>query len=292
MRRFGFFKRLRGFTLIELLVVIAIIAILIALLVPAVQKVREAAARTQCLNNLKQIGLGSQSYHDVNKHVPLSGINTNIPADWCAQFQILPYVEQGPLYNAATGGNAFNASGFNAAAGVPIYICPSRPHSTIVATSGGNYPSLNGPFTDYKWNCCYSNNFNSNNGTATWGQKSPKITLGQMSNLNGSSNTILCGEGSMDTNFASSNNNSSNWDECIFSGGYGGTNRWDYGIIPDGPGNNGNNNEWGGPHPGHVLMGFCDGSSRAVSNSNSYQAVFYWSFQWTNNVNSNLLLEN
>ncbi len=130
-----------GFTLIELLVVIAIIAILIALLVPAVQKVRDAAARTQCVNNLKQIGLAVHMYHDQQKFFPMGNQGpTSIYAgpriSW--NVVILPYIDQGPLfnsYNAAAGFRGPSYSTLNKTffqTAVPLYRCPADMPSAFV----------------------------------------------------------------------------------------------------------------------------------------------------------------
>jgi prepilin-type N-terminal cleavage/methylation domain-containing protein/prepilin-type processing-associated H-X9-DG protein len=124
-----------GFTLIELLVVIAIIAILIALLVPAVQKVREAAARTQCVNNLKQLGLGLHGFAGTygNAFPPSHTTKTSVPPystqkhHWCAY--ILPFIEQGTLYSQYDFSKDFDKPSNQAVitVNIPVFICPSAP---------------------------------------------------------------------------------------------------------------------------------------------------------------------
>jgi prepilin-type N-terminal cleavage/methylation domain-containing protein len=130
----------RGFTLIELLVVIAIIAVLIGLLLPAVQKVREAAARIKCDNNLKQMGLAALSYHDVNHHFP-PGVGYYPFSDGTFGtyfFHLLPYIEQDPLFRSSHGTAAFLSPvgpttlyypGNNGVYSrpVPTFLCPSDP---------------------------------------------------------------------------------------------------------------------------------------------------------------------
>jgi prepilin-type N-terminal cleavage/methylation domain-containing protein/prepilin-type processing-associated H-X9-DG protein len=134
--------RWRGFTLIELLVVIAIIGILIALLLPAVQAAREAARRTQCTNNLKQLGLALQNYHDSVGQLPIAVIVKRAAdgsprfSGWGPLARLLPYIEGHPHYNACNF-DLPNETPENRTAvglGTSVYLCPSddRSHQIFV----------------------------------------------------------------------------------------------------------------------------------------------------------------
>lgn len=150
-------KNRQGFTLIELLVVIAIIAILIALLVPAVQKVREAAARTQCINNLKQIGLSIHNFESSNKTFPVGCLSApystgTTASNATALVQLLPYLEQGNLYNKADLNQSMQAA-FNdpsvTTQEVAVFLCPSDAQTGKITNYGRcNYLASLGANTD------------------------------------------------------------------------------------------------------------------------------------------------
>jgi prepilin-type N-terminal cleavage/methylation domain-containing protein/prepilin-type processing-associated H-X9-DG protein len=175
------FRSRRAFTLIELLVVIAIIAILIGLLLPAVQKVREAAARMKCANNLKQIGLAMHNYHGAMGNLPPGG-DAKL---FSAQTFLLPYLEQDNLYKTVT----FTASPTSAANSVPAgtvvpgFLCPSDPQNVLPAGEPGN---------NYVWNYGSDMLFMSNNTRGVYMFGNVTVRLDDITD--GTSNTAAFSE--------------------------------------------------------------------------------------------------
>lgn len=278
--------RKRGFTLIELLVVIAIIAILIALLLPAVQQAREAARRTQCKNNMKQLGIALHNYHDQHKRFPpycVAGgvVNQEVNRNWCYATMILPFLDQAPLYNQLNVGqtnlipqtnmtNTRDYSTSNAGSQeklfttkIPGYFCPSA--------NGGDL-----------------NQFQNNLGTMMYAMNAiiavqPSNNVGARATAisditDGTSNTLLMGEKSlMSAPFVSvgaiwgagricGNRLTIVAAQCRMNTPFDGTlNAANFCYVENSPSTLVSRASLSSPHEGGAHMLMCDGSVRFVS---------------------------
>jgi prepilin-type processing-associated H-X9-DG protein len=245
--------------LIELLVVMSVISILIGLLLPAVQKVREAASRTEGMNNLKQIGLAVQGHNDTYQCLPHNGKGTVLPDPKISGFkqpgpwtwQILPFIEQEAIVNDA----AFDSK-------VKTYLCPARRRFAVSVSqspfvqSSGNPNAHNGWWpTDYAINVaafpgCYVED--EVTGVA------PVLTqLNLLGISDGTSSTIWGGEKSLA--FSRYGCTDWSWDETAFYGGFGGTGRTGKQVISDSQTSAGGQNTWGAPFSTGAPFAFYDG---------------------------------
>ncbi len=279
-------SRPSGFTLIELLVVIAIIGILIALLLPAVQKVREAANRLSCQNNLKQIGLAMANYHDSAQAFPPGGVSMN-ETSW--HVHLLPYLEQDALFrqfNLSPGHYTDNGGqGRNnlAANRIALYLCPSSPADKMLlnAPNNVNPPDLiNGqpPYTTHYYGVMGPKGTNpvtgqpyssrdDDNGYGGFGTQGvfdcdSQTTIADITD--GTSNTFLVGEVSWDNPFTGTRYRS--WMRGCQNGGNG----WIGGCRNVANGINTpqialfNDIAFGSQHPGGANFVMCDGSVHFV----------------------------
>ncbi|QDT40190.1 Type II secretion system protein G precursor [Gimesia alba] len=307
----------RGFTLIELLVVIAIIAILIALLLPAVQQAREAARRTQCKNNLKQIGLALHNYHETFGLFPPAQIRGRVgsnelgnAASWGAM--ILPYMDQAPLYNQLNfnigifeGTNKTVIQGLSGIAGV---LCPSdtdrAPVRSVHASGTPNYMTSI-PSTSYAGSAGGFQNSDSSTAIVSGGffTMDPARPTKVSSFKDGTSNTIAVGERSYQvwtggswlglqhntyTTSSPGNDTACCWDWFMAAGFYPMTNQLKSGMTST-------NWRFGSTHTGgaHFLM--ADGAVRFISEniehivstrSGSTCAVQGCGCEWSNDPNA------